>query len=170
MFRIGLGQDSHRFSADKNKKLILGGVEVLGERGLKSNSDGDPILHALCAAIEQALGRTNFSVYADEMCKKGIVDSMEYLKVAKNHLEEAGYALNNVGISIEGKVPKILPIEEKIKDKLVEVLSIEKAKIGINATTGEGLTPFGKGEGIQVFAVVSLVSELELDNKKNEKI
>ena len=62
MFRVGFGQDSHRFSKDENKKLILGGVEVRGYRGLESNSDGDPISHALCAAIEQALGRTNFSV------------------------------------------------------------------------------------------------------------
>ncbi|NLC31472.1 MAG: 2-C-methyl-D-erythritol 2,4-cyclodiphosphate synthase [Candidatus Moranbacteria bacterium] len=170
MFRVGFGQDSHQFSKDENKKLILGGVEVRGYRGLESNSDGDPISHALCAAIEQALGRTNFSVYADEMCKKGIIDSLEYLRVAKNHIEEAGYALNNLGISVEGKVPRILPIEGEIKDSLAEVLSIEKNKIGINATTGEELTAFGRGEGIQVFAIVSLVLKSELANKKNEKI
>ncbi|NCA93799.1 MAG: 2-C-methyl-D-erythritol 2,4-cyclodiphosphate synthase, partial [Sphingobacteriia bacterium] len=43
MLRVGFGQDSHRFSKDENKKLILGGVEVRGYRGLESNSDGDPI-------------------------------------------------------------------------------------------------------------------------------
>jgi 2-C-methyl-D-erythritol 2,4-cyclodiphosphate synthase len=159
MFKIGLGQDSHRFSADVNKKLILGGVEVAGEQGLEANSDGDVILHALCAAIEQALGRVNFSVYADEMCKIGVTDSAEYLKMALGHMREDGYIINNLGISIEAKHPKILPIEDKIKDKLANLLKIEKNTIGINATTGEELTAFGKGEGIQVLVIISLLKK-----------
>ncbi len=156
MFRVGLGQDSHRFSEEGNKKLILGGIEVAGERGMTANSDGDVILHALCAAIEQALGRGSFSVYADAMCAQGITDSAEYLKIAKTHLEEAGYRINNLGISIEALRPKILPIENEIKNKLVELLKIEKNLIGINATTGEGLTAFGQGEGVQALVIISL--------------
>lgn len=161
MFRVGFGQDSHKFSEDANKKLILGAVEVVGERGLESNSDGDPILHAICAAIEQALGRVNFSVYADTMCKNGITDSAEYLKIALEHLNQDGYAINNLGISVEAKNPKILPIEEKIKNRLAEILLIEKSKIGINATSGDGLTAFGKGEGIQVFVIISIIKDEE---------
>lgn len=161
MFRVGFGQDSHRFSEDENKKLFLGGVEVKGERGLEGNSDGDLIIHSICAAIEQALGRENFSVYADEMCKNKIFGSVEYLKVARAHLKESGYIINNLGISLEGKHPKILPIENQIKNSLAQILEVNKNQIGINATTGDGLTSFGKGEGLQCFAILSLV--------KNEK-
>lgn len=157
MFRIGLGQDSHRFSEEKNKKLILGGIEVAGESGLAANSDGDVILHALCAAIEQALGRVNFSVYADAMCTQGITDSAKYLQIATAHLEEDGYRINNLGISIEAQRPKILPLEEKMKTRLAELLKIEKSTIGINATTGENLTAFGRGEGIQALVIISLM-------------
>ncbi len=157
MFRVGFGQDSHWFLDDANKKLVLGGIEVEGEKGLKGNSDGDAVLHAICASIEQALGRVNFSVYADEMCKNGIIDSAEYLKVALSHMKEDGYDINNLGISIEAKTPKILPIEERMKNRLAELLQIEKSQIGINATTGEELTAFGRGEGIQVFVIVSLI-------------
>lgn len=159
MFRIGFGQDSHRFSDDADRKLILGGIEIENEKGVVSNSDGDAIIHALCAAIEQALGRENFSVYADRMCQDGITDSVEYLKVAKAHLEADGYIIGNLGISVEGRKPKILPIEDGIKTKLSEILEIGKDRIGINATTGENLTAFGRGEGIQVFAVVSLMKK-----------
>lgn len=162
MFRVGFGQDSHKFTKDKNKKLILGGVAIEGEFGLVANSDGDLIVHAICAAIEQALGRVNFSSCADQMCKKGVIDSFEYLKVAKEHLIEDSYMINNLGISVEAKRPKIIPIEDEIKTNLSGALGIEKNKIGINATTGEGLTAFGRGEGIQVFVIVSLI--------KNEKI
>lgn len=164
MFRVGFGQDSHRFSDDKNKPLILGGVIIEGERGLESNSDGDPIIHALCAAIEQALGGENFSTYADKMCKNGIIDSVEYLKVAKEHLRESGYRIGNLGISVEAKSPRIIPLAAKIKERLGDVLEIEARQIGINATTGEGLTAFGLGEGIQVFAVVNLFIESKQTN------
>lgn len=159
MFRIGFGQDSHRFSRDANRKLILGGVEIENEAGLEGNSDGDAVIHAICAAIEQALGRTNFSVYADEMCKNGITDSAKYLEIALSHLKEDGYLINNLGISIEGKKPRILPIEDKLKNSLTEILKLEKGRIGINATSGEELTAFGKGEGIQVFVIISLIKD-----------
>lgn len=159
MFRVGFGQDSHRFSDDADKKLILGGIEIEGEKGLKANSDGDVVSHAICASIEQALGRVNFSVYADEMCGRGITDSVEYLKVALSHIKEDGYTINNLGISIEAKIPKILPIEERIKNKLAEILGVEKSKIGINATSGEYLTTFGRGDGIQVFVIISLIKD-----------
>ena len=68
---------------------------------------------------------------------------------------------NNIGISVEGARPKILPIEDQIKKRLAELLDIEKNRIGINATTGEDLTAFGQGEGLQTFVIVSLM--------KNEK-
>ena len=158
MFRIGLGQDSHRFF-DNGKPLILGGVVLDGEMGLAANSDGDVIIHALCNAIEQALGGDSFSIYADKMCKKGIVDSREYLKIARKHLEEAGYRIGNLGISIEAKRPKILPLAEEIRNSLARILAIEKSQIGINATSGEELTAFGRGEGIQSWAVIMLLKE-----------
>lgn len=159
MFRVGIGQDSHPFTRNKNKKCILGGVVVNGVPGFEGNSDGDVIIHALCAAIEQALGRKNFSTYSDDMCKDGIVDSKKYLLVAIGHMQELGYKINNVGISVECKMPKILPIEDEIKSVLAPILCIEKESIGINATTGEELTAFGRGEGVQVFVIISMIKD-----------
>ena len=157
MIRVGIGQDSHPFTTDEDKTCMLGGVVVDGMPGFVGNSDGDVIIHALCAAIEQALGRKNFSTYSDDMCNDGISDSREYLKVAVNHMMNAGFVINNVGISIECKKPKILPIEDEIKKTLAPILRTDIANIGINATTGEGLTTFGRGEGVQVFVIVSLI-------------
>ncbi len=159
MFRVGIGQDSHPFGEDENKRCVLGGVQVEDVIGFKGNSDGDVIIHALCAAIEQSLGRKNFSTYSDDMCKDGITDSREYLKVAVSHMKEAGFEINNVGISVECKTPKILPIEDKIKQNLAPILETDIGSIGINATTGEGMTAFGRGEGVQVFVIVSLIKK-----------
>lgn len=156
-FRVGIGQDSHKFSEDKNRKLVLGGIDVPDAAGFESNSDGDVVIHALCNALEQAIGGNSFSVYADEINGKGIMDSKEYLKVAMEHIKEKGYKVNNIGISVEAKFPIILPIAEKIRETLSPILEIKKEEIGINATSGEEMTPFGKGEGVQVFAIVSLI-------------
>ena len=159
MIRIGFGQDSHPFS-DEEKKCILGGIKASNDiRGLKGLSDGDVVVHAICAAIEQALGRKGFSTYADKMCREGIFDSKEYLKVAVSHMKKAGYKINNIGISIEAKIPKILPIEDEMKKTLAPILETEIERIGINATTGENLTPFGKAEGVQVFVLVSIIKK-----------
>jgi len=153
-----MGQDSHRFS-EVDKKLILGGFEVDLKNGLEGNSDGDVVIHALCNALEQAIGGDSFSVYADELCGRGVVDSREYLKVALENISKKGYQINNIGITIEAKTPKILPIADEIKGSLTKILKIKKSDIGINATTGEEMTAFGKGQGMQVFAIVSLIKK-----------
>jgi len=154
MIRVGFGQDSHKLSDSSDKKLFLGGVEF--PLHVESNCDGDVMIHALCNAIDQAIGLGSLSVYSDAMCKSGIRDSREYLKVAVGHAKEKGYRINNAGISFEGKIPKIEPISGEIRKKLCPILEIEEDALGVNATSGEGMTPFGKGEGVQAFAIVSL--------------
>ncbi len=156
MFRVGFGQDSHRFSRDPERKLVLGGVAVANESGLDGNSDADVVLHALCRALEQAIGLDSFSQYADEMSQSGIHDSRAYVKVARSHVEAAGYRVNNVGLSIEALRPKIDPIRDAIKISVANLLGVGVDAVGVNATSGEKMTPFGKGEGIQAFAIVSL--------------
>ena len=48
-FRVGFGYDSHRFEA--GRKLMLGGVEIAGETGLKGHSDADVVIHAVIDAL-----------------------------------------------------------------------------------------------------------------------
>ncbi|MBI1936027.1 2-C-methyl-D-erythritol 2,4-cyclodiphosphate synthase [Candidatus Woesearchaeota archaeon] len=155
-FRVGLGQDSHKFSRDKKKKLILGGYAIPNEAGLEANSDGDLILHALFNAISSAIGEQSLGFYSDPMCKKGITDSKEYLKVILAKMYEKNLKINNVSISIEAKKPRLEQHNDKIKDSLSRILKISKENIGITYSSGEGLTSFGKGEGMQCFAIVSM--------------
>lgn len=151
--RAGLGQDSHRFD-DQQKPLILGGIEIPNEPGLKANSDGDVILHALFNSLSQAIGDKSIGCYADKMClEQGITDSKEYLKVILEKLKEKNYKINNVGIMMELKKPRLDAYHDKIKESLSNLLKIEKNKIGLTFTSGDNLTEFGKGLGIQCFAV-----------------
>ena len=157
MYRVGLGQDSHRFSDDPDRKLVLAGVEIAGARGLDGNSDADVILHALCRALEQAIGEDEFSRYADEMSGRGINDSREYVRVAISRVTQAGYRVNNVGLTIEGQTPKFDPIRAQMKASVAAKREIPIGAIGLNGTTGADMTTYGKGEGVQAFAIVCLV-------------
>jgi len=154
--RIGFGQDSHRFSSTKDKKLVLGGVIIENEPGLEANSDGDAILHALFNALSQSVGGSSLGIYADKMYDKGITDSREYLKEALKLIAERQYHIENIGIMVEGKRPKIDTYEQQIKESIAGLCNIDEARIGITATSGEDLSAWGKGEGIQVFAVVTV--------------
>ena len=82
-----IGQDSHRFT-DEDKPLILGGVVFEGCRGMLANSDGDVVLHALTNAVSGLTARNILGAPADELCKKGVTDSTEYLKLALADLKE----------------------------------------------------------------------------------
>jgi len=155
-FRIGFGHDSHRFSPNKSKKLVLGGCVIPNEAGLEANSDGDLILHAMFNAISSAIGGKSLGYYADPMLKKGITDSKEYLKIIFNKLNQKNLKINNVSISIEAKKPKLEKYTDEIKNSLAKILNTEKERIGITCTSGEGLTAFGQGKGMQCFVVVTI--------------
>lgn len=159
MFKVGIGQDSHKFSKNKSRVLVLGGIKILNQSGLEANSDGDVLIHALCNALESAIGEGSFSKYADKMCEKGTTNSAEYLKKALKNIDKQGYQINNIGINIEAQKPKIEPISKKIKNNLANIMKISPKIIGLVANSGEGLTAFGKGKGIQVLVITSLIKK-----------
>ncbi|MBL4694655.1 2-C-methyl-D-erythritol 4-phosphate cytidylyltransferase [Candidatus Gracilibacteria bacterium] len=153
--RVGIGQDSHVFE-DKELGLTFGGVLFEKERKLKANSDGDVILHAIFNGISQAIGDGSLGFYADEQFAKGITDSKKYLNPLLKKMHKAGFEINSLGLMLECKTPKIDPLVPKLKKSLAQILSLNSRRIGITATSGEEATAFGRGKGIQCFAIVSL--------------
>ena len=50
--KVAIGQDSHRIDYNnKEKKLILAGVEFKEDFSILANSDGDVVFHAITNAI-----------------------------------------------------------------------------------------------------------------------
>lgn len=155
--KVAIGQDSHAFDLEnKSKRLILAGVQIEGVPGLKANSDGDVVYHALTNAVSGITCVNILGDIADDMClKKGITDSSEYLKESLKYLGDC--KIIHVSISIECKKPKILPQIPQMRKNISKILDIPENCIGITATSGEGLTEFGKGNGIQVFCCITAV-------------
>ena len=158
--KTGLGQDSHRFDFEnKTKKLILGGIVFEGEIPLQGNSDADVVLHALCNAISGVTGVNILGAVSDDLClKHGKTDSRFYVQEALNYLKD--WRLCHVSCSIECSTPKLTPKIPEMRTSLSELLGLETQDVGITATTGEGLTAVGRGEGIQVLCIVTAVNDV----------
>lgn len=155
--KVGIGQDSHRFDfEDHDKKLLLGGVLFEGEPPLKGNSDADVILHSITNAISGVTCVNILGEISDDLClNKGITDSSVYLREALKYMNE--YRIVHLSISIECLRPRITPKIPEIRQNLSKLLVIPESCIGITATTGEGLTQFGQGLGIQVFSIITVI-------------
>ena len=155
-----IGQDSHRFNEGVNETgfIMLGGIKVPHDRSFSANSDGDVLLHALTNAVSGYTGINVLGGAADKIClEQGIKDSTVYLAEALKSV--VGAKIVHVSCTIECLRPKLMPVIPAMKERVAELLGITSSAVGITATTGEGLTEFGRGEGVQVFVVVSWVVE-----------
>jgi 2-C-methyl-D-erythritol 2,4-cyclodiphosphate synthase len=155
MVKTAIGQDSHRFETkDATKPLILGGVKIENEIGLEGNSDADVILHALTNAISGITTVNILGAKADELClEKGVKDSNVYLQKAIEYLGD--YKITHISFTIEAFKPKLAAHITKIRENVAKLVGIPADCVAITATTGEGLTDFGKGLGMQVFVVIT---------------
>lgn len=152
--KVAIGQDSHKIDyKNKEKKFILGGIEFQEEYSLQGNSDADVVLHAITNAVSGITCKNILGKVSDEMCKNGITNSEEYLKESLKYLNEK---IVHLSISIECKTPKISPKIEEMRKNIARILKTDESCIGITATTGEGLTEFGKGNGVSVFACLTV--------------
>jgi len=155
MIKTAIGQDSHRFEdPQSNKPLVLGGITIDGHPGLQGNSDADVVLHAITNAVSGISGVNILGGISDQLClSEGITDSTVYLQKALETLQ--GYTITHLSLTIEAKRPKFAPHIESMKKSIGALLQVAPEDIGITATTGEGLTDFGRGLGIQVFVIIT---------------
>ncbi len=152
--KVAIGQDSHKIDFENpDKKLLLGGIEFEENYSLLGNSDADVVLHAITNAVSGITCQNILGKVADDMCKNGIKDGEVYLKEALKYLNEK---IVHLSLSIECQKPKITPKIEEMRANLARILNLEETGIGITATTGEGLTECGKGNGISVFACITV--------------
>lgn len=155
-FRIGCGYDVHKLGEER--KLILCGVEVPYEKGLLGHSDADVALHALMDALLGAAAMGDIGKHfpdTDERFKGA--DSMQLTLHVKNLLQEEGWQVNNVDVTIIAQRPKLAGYIAKMRANVAKVLDVAESVVNIKATTTEKLGFTGRGEGIAAEAVASIV-------------
>ena len=157
--RVGIGQDSHRFLPEGSTKLcVVGGVIFEGVPGLSADSDGDVVFHAICNAITSITHVPILGGIAIDLCHKdGITDSQVYLERALETLGD--HKIEHVALTIEGKRPRFQKKIPEMRTKIAQVMSLDMDQVGITITSGDGLTDFGLGEGLQCFCVLTTVKK-----------
>jgi len=157
LFRIGFGYDAHRLV--QGRPLILGGVEIPHRVGLEGHSDADVLIHAVIDALIGALGMGDIGRHFPETdpAYKGI-SSLSMLEEVTGWIKRDGFQLNNLDATVVAETPKLAPHIPAMERKIAEMLEVPSDQINIKATTTEGMGFCGKGEGIEAYAVVSLVA------------
>ena len=157
MSRIGFGYDTHRLA--EGRSLIIGGVSIPYHLGLMGHSDADVLTHAIIDAILGALARGDIGQHfpdTDPAYKD--MDSLLMLKKIMGLVKEDGFRINNLDTTIVAEKPKLSSSFMAMKVRLSEVLGVRMDQINIKATTTEGLGFCGRQEGMEAFAVVSLLA------------
>lgn len=157
MIRIGNGYDVHALS--KGEKLILGGVEIAHELGLKGHSDADVLLHAIIDALlgAAALGDIGTHFPPTDPAYKDI-SSLLLLSRTKEILKGSGFALVNIDSTIVCEAPRLALFMDRMVANIADTLVIDARRVSVKATTTEGLGFIGRGEGIAAYSTV-LVEE-----------
>ena len=153
--RVGIGYDVHPLV--KGRRFILGGVSIPHSMGLSGHSDADVLVHSIADALLGAVGKKDIGSFFpnNDPTTKGI-SSLILLKQTFDLLKKSGYAVNNIDSTLVAEKPKLSSYIPHMKKNIANALQIQPEKIGIKATTSEGLGFLGKREGICCWSVASI--------------
>jgi len=151
--RVGIGYDIHR--TVKNRKLILGGVEIPFEFGLEGHSDADVLIHAIIDALLGAAALGDIGThFPDTDPKYENISSIELLKNTHNILVDNMFQIVDIDSTIIAERPKLLPYIQNMRENIASALDINIEQISVKAKTNEGLDSVGRGEAIAAIAIV----------------
>ena len=155
--RIGQGFDVHAF--EPGDHVMLCGLAIPHNQGLKAHSDGDVALHALADALLGALALGDIGHYFPDTDPqwKG-ADPATLLKAIYADLLKAGWQLGNADLTIICQAPKLAPHITPMRQRIADILDCTIDQVSVKATTTEKLGFTGRKEGIAVQAAVLIES------------
>ena len=158
MFRIGIGNDTHRLVA--GRPLILGGVNVPSEFGAEGHSDADALTHALIDALCGAMADGDIGVhFPDSDPQWQGANSFDMLAHLIKLANERGFHVVNADATIMLERPKLRGYVYAMRANVARGLDADVSCVSVKAKTGEGLDAVGRGEAVSAQAIVLLSSE-----------
>lgn len=153
--RVGIGTDVHAFGGEGH--LWLAGLEWEGEQPLSGHSDGDAVAHAIVDALLGAAGLGDIGEhFGTAHPEYAGAHADVFLSRTRELLAEAGFEIGNVSVQLQGNRPRFSPRRAEAEGVLSAVLG---APVSVTATTTDGLGFPGRGEGIAVTAIASVVPD-----------
>lgn len=155
MYRIGHGFDVHAF--DKDRPLILGGIEIEHHQGLIGHSDADVLLHTIADSILGALALGDIGkFFPDNDPAFKDMDSKVLLGEVVEKMFEMNYEVNNIDATVMAEQPKLRSHIDDMRAVVARLLKVSVNHVNIKATTTEKLGFTGREEGMIAEAVVLL--------------
>jgi 2-C-methyl-D-erythritol 2,4-cyclodiphosphate synthase len=150
--RIGQGLDVHAFTPGDH--IMLGGVRIPHDHGVAGHSDGDVALHALCDALLGAVSLGDIGRHFPPGDDTWLdADSLDLLARVYAMLQERGWRVSNVDLTVACEAPRVAPHAEDMRRAISRVLAIGVDDVSVKATTTEQLGFCGRREGIAAMAV-----------------
>ena len=154
-YRIGFSKDIHRLV--ENRKLIICGVAVPFEKGELAHSDGDVAYHAIAESILGALALGDLGKhFPDTSEDTKDMDSALIVSQVVSLMEQKGYEVNNIDVSISLEKPKLKNYIDEMRRNVANLLKVDISQVSIKAGTNEGCGEVGKGEAIEATSMVLL--------------
>lgn len=153
--KIGIGYDVH--SLVENRPLVIGGVVIPYEKGLKGHSDADVLIHAIIDSLLGAMGEGDIgTLFPDNDEQYKNIDSRILLRLVTEIIKKNMMKISNIDSIIIAQKPKMQCYIEEMKKNIALDLDMGIKDINIKATTTEHLGFEGRGEGIGAQAVCLL--------------
>lgn len=153
--RIGFGFDVHQLV--KDRKLIIGGVDIPHDKGLLGHSDADVLVHSIMDSILGALALGDIGKhFPDTDLQYKDISSLILLEKVYNTMESHGYKIGNIDATVAAQNPKLEPYIESMRKNIAEILHTDYENINVKATTTEKLGYVGREEGISSYSVCLL--------------
>ncbi|WP_370673674.1 bifunctional 2-C-methyl-D-erythritol 4-phosphate cytidylyltransferase/2-C-methyl-D-erythritol 2,4-cyclodiphosphate synthase [Pleomorphomonas sp. PLEO] len=153
--RVGTGYDVHVL--EPGDGVTLCGVFIPHDQRLKGHSDADVALHALTDAILGALGDGDIGKHfpPSEDRWRGAASKL-FLKDAVRRVAERSGILAHCDVTIIAEAPKVGPHREAMRAAIASACGITIDRVGVKATTNEGLGFAGRREGIAAIATATV--------------
>ena len=153
--RVGQGFDVHAFAPGDH--VWLGGVRIPHAQALSGHSDADVALHALADALYGALGEGDIGAHfpPSDPRWRGAASSI-FLAHAAQRVRARGGIVAHLDATLICEAPKIGPFREAMRARIAEIAAIAIDRVGVKATTSEGLGFTGRREGIACLASATI--------------
>jgi len=154
--RIGTGFDVHRFGPGDH--VWLGGLRIAHTHGLVGHSDADVALHALTDALLGAIGDGDIGAHfpPSDPKWKGVASRI-FVEDAAARIAARGGRVSNVDITLLCEAPRVGPHRDAMRESIARMLAIDVSRVGVKATTTEGLGFTGRGEGLAAMASATVM-------------
>jgi 2-C-methyl-D-erythritol 4-phosphate cytidylyltransferase/2-C-methyl-D-erythritol 2,4-cyclodiphosphate synthase len=128
-------------------------VRVAHTQCLEGHSDADVALHALTDAILGAIGDGDIGEHfpPSDPAWRG-APSRLFLEDALRRVRALGGRISNVDVTILCEAPKIGLHRALMRQSIAQMLQMDPSRVGVKATTMEGLGFIGRREGIAALA------------------